>query len=107
MKNEIYLSTNELLEAVKALETFLNILRLVKGDKYYWKWAIIALHNSIPGFMVCALRGSSNLAVLTPECAKAWTDSDQNGKPYPEEKLDDFLNLYKKIKSNLMVQYTQ
>jgi len=107
MKKGIYIRTDELLEAIKALEVYLSNLRRVKRDRYYWKWAIIALHNSVQGFMVSALRGTNGLAVLTPECARAWMDAYRNRTPYPKEKLDDFLNLYKKIKSNLMLQYGQ
>jgi hypothetical protein len=104
MRKNIYLRTDELLESIKALEMFCNAIKWVKKDPYYWKWAIMALHNSIQGFMVCALRSSNGLAVLTTKCAKAWMEAYENETTYPEEKLDDFVNLYKKIKSNLMIQ---
>jgi len=105
MRKPIWLRTDELTESVKALEAFYSNIRRVNGDPYYWKWAVIALHNAVQGFMVCALRGSNNLAVLTPESAKEWMDAYRVGKPYPEERLDDFLNLYKKIKGHYMHQY--
>lgn len=106
MKDNYYLRTDELVEAVKGLEMFLSNIRKVKKDLYFWKWAIIALHNSVQGFMVCALRGTNGLSVLTPECAKAWLEAYENNTTYPKEiLLDDFLNLYKKIKGKYMLQY--
>lgn len=105
MKDNYYLRTDELVEAVKGLEMFLSNIRKVKKDLYFWKWAIIALHNSVQGFMVCALRGTNGIAVLTPECAKAWLEAYENNTTYPKEILDDFLNLYKKIKGNYMLRY--
>ena len=105
MNKPIWLRTDELTEAVNALDAFVSNLMRVMDDPYYWKWAIIALHNSTQGFMVCALRGTNNLAILTPKAAKKWMDAYEQHKPYPGEELDDFLNLYKKIKGNYMMQY--
>lgn len=78
MKDNYYLRTDELVEAVKGLEMFLSNIRKVKKDLYFWKWAIIALHNSVQGFMVCALRGTNGLSVLTPKCAEAWLEAYEN-----------------------------
>jgi hypothetical protein len=77
------------------------------GNTQYWKWVIIGLHNALNGFMVLALRGTNNLNVLTEKCAKQWLIAyySNNGK-YPEPKLDNFLNLYKKIKSGKMNLYS-
>lgn len=105
MNKPIWLSTDELTESVNALGAFISNLRRVKRDRYYWKWAIVALHNSAQGFMVCALRGTSNLAVLSPKAAKEWKEAYEQHKPDPREELDGFLNLYKKIKGNYMIQY--
>lgn len=105
MSKSIWLRTSELTEAVEGLDAYVSNLKNAKRDSYYWKWAIITLHNSLQGFMVCALRGTSNLAVLSAESAREWMDAFENNKPYPKEKLDDFLNLYKKIKGNYMLQY--
>jgi len=100
-----WLRTDEHTEAVMALEAFYSNLLQVERDLYYWKWAVIALHNSIQGFMVCALRGTSNFAILTPESAQEWMEAHEQAQPLPQEVLDDFLNLYKKIKGDLMIQY--
>jgi hypothetical protein len=56
--------------------------------------------------MVLALQGSHGLHVLRPEDATRWLEAHECGGPYPHDlKLDDFLALYKKIKSKLMLMY--
>lgn len=105
MSKPIWLRTNEHTEAVMGLEAFYSHLLRVKRDPYYWKWAVIALQNSVQGFMVCALRGTNNLAILTPKSAQQWVKARERGEPLSDEVLDGFLNLYKKIKGNLMIQY--
>jgi len=69
----------------------------VQEDDYNWKWAIIALHNSTQAFMVLALQGTSPLNVIK-DPQKSF-DAIQNGTDYPEDKLLNFLSLYRDIKS--------
>ncbi len=69
-------------------------------DIRMWRWVIIALHNAVQGFMVLSLRHGNGLAALTEESAAAWLAAyEANATTYPEEKLDSYLCLYKKIKS--------
>jgi len=100
--NRNFLKTNEHEEAVSSLEVFTISLENVSEDVYYWKWAILALHNSLQGFMVLALRGGNGILPLKDHIAEAWLKAYREGKDYPKEELDTFLNLYKKIKSNNM-----
>jgi hypothetical protein len=105
---EIELDIDEFHEAVLALDLMSEQLsKIVKsGDPYFWPWVIVALHNAIQGFMVLALRGTNNLAVLTEECAAEWLAAYERGDgKYPRQRLDEFLNLYKKIKSKAMNIY--
>lgn len=103
---ERWLRTNSFLETVSALETFTDELRLVGQDAYRWKWAILALHGALQGMMVLALQGSHGLHVLKEEDATRWLEAHARGGPYPTDlKLDDFLGLYDKIKSDLMLVY--
>jgi hypothetical protein len=97
MKEE-WLRTDETLEAVSALEMVATSLENVGNDWYQWKWAILALHNSLQGFMVLALRGGNGLNCLKDEIAEKWLRAYKTGGKYPKEKLDRFLNLYKKVK---------
>jgi hypothetical protein len=95
-----YLRTDEAEEAVSSLAATADFLTQVETDRYRWKWVILALHSAAQGFMVLALRGGNGLSALRDDVAEAWLDAYQNDKPYPEEKLDSFLGLYKKVKSN-------
>lgn len=100
---EHHLKTDEHEEAVFALESVAEWLNRVEGQINYWRWIVLAMHNAIQGFMVLALRGSDGLRPLRDKCANAWLKARrENGEP-PEEKLDSFLNLYKKIKSDRML----
>jgi len=104
---ENWLRTDEIQEAIISLEVVSIQLPKVSLDDHYWKWAIIGLHNALQGFMVLALQGSNYLNVLTDKCAREWLATYESGrKDYPEPKLDGFLNLYKKIKSERMNIYT-
>ena len=62
-----YLSTDTEREAVGALEATARFLEEVGTDPTMWKWAIIALHNAVQGFMVLALQGTWNVTVLRRE----------------------------------------
>lgn len=106
MAKEHYLKTNELNESVKALEIVAYFLPKVISENYFWKWIIIALHNAVQGFMVCALKGSNGLNVLKDNVKDKWLDAYRNNcGNYPIEILDTYLNLYKKTKGDMMVMY--
>lgn len=106
MKQEHWIKTDELNEAILALDILSEYLVKVLDDTYYWKWSIISLHNSLQGFMVCALRGSNGINVLNNDSVKEWIERHENGNGnYVIEKLDEFLNLYKKIKSDKMLMF--
>ncbi len=101
-----FVVTDEFEETVSALETTASELERAKADPYRWKWAILALHSALQGVMALALRGGNNLRVLKPEDAKRFLDAYDSGTPIPADlQMDDFLNLYKKIKSDIMLFY--
>lgn len=95
-----YLRTDEAEEAVSGLESTAEFLGMVRSDPYRWKWVILALHSAAQGFMVLALRGGNGLLALRDDVAAAWLEAYRNEGPFPIEKLDSFLNLYKKVKSD-------
>lgn len=97
--------TDETEEAVSALEALAEWTGKLLSDISYWKWVIIATHNATQGFMVLALRGTNRLTPLRDDIAKKWLEAHDNKTDYPIEKLDRFLSLYKKIKSDLMHFY--
>ncbi len=103
--SETWIRTDELTEATKSLDVLYKFLSCVADDSYYWKWCIIAIHNAMQGFMVCALTGSNGLNVLTKDSANAWIAALENGSAYPKEKLDSFLCLYEKTKGKRMLMF--
>ncbi|MCD8549072.1 MAG: hypothetical protein LRY74_01090 [Shewanella xiamenensis] len=99
----VWLRTDETEESVSALEMLRDSLVKVNEDVYQWKWAVIAAHNALQGFMVLALRNGNNLAVMSEKAAGQWLEAYREEKPLPEERLDSFLNLYKKIQGEYML----
>lgn len=95
-----YLRTDEREEAVRSLEWAEQQARSVADDPYLWKWVLIALHNAAQGFMVLALWNGNGLLALRDKVAAKWLAAYEKGGPFPIEKLDEFLNLYKKVKDN-------
>ncbi|MHB0918093.1 MAG: hypothetical protein ACYC1G_10000 [Thiobacillus sp.] len=100
---EHWLRTNEHEEAASALEAVAEWSERVERDIGYWRWVVLALHNTVQGFMVLALRGSDGLRPLRDDIAAKWLTAYQEGGQYPVEKLDSFLNLYKKVQSDSML----
>lgn len=68
------------------------------SDLHLWRWVIIALHNAAQGVMVLSLRHSNGLLALTDESYVSWVSAYEKNKTLPPEKLDTYLNLYKKVK---------
>ncbi len=102
---EHWLKTNEHEEAVSALEMAAEFSGRIQEQVDSWRWVVLALHNSLQGFMVLALRGTDGLRPLRDDIAKKWLAAHRKKGEYPVEKLDSFLNLYKKIKSKKMLFY--
>ena len=94
-----WLRTDEHEEAVRSLEWVAALSRTVETDAYTWKWIIIALHNATQGFMVLALWDGTGLRALRDNIAAKWLKAYRSGGDYPIEKLDEFSNLYAKVKS--------
>jgi hypothetical protein len=105
---ERWFRTDEAEETLSALEIVADALLRVRSNLYQWKWAILALHGAVQGFMVLALRGSNGLHALRDEDAQRWLEAHDRGEPYPTNlKLDDFLSLYDKIKGERMLFFVE
>ncbi len=106
----IWLRTDEKEQAINALQEVKDHLTKIEteDDLYSWKWIILALHNALQGFMVWALRHGHDRDVIREKF------DGKSGKHYrqlydewvegkdvqiPNDLLDTFLGLYKKIKS--------
>ena len=98
MRRVRYLRTDEQEEAVRSLEWAALQAQSLLDDHCNWKWVLISLHNATQGFMVLALWKGNGLLTLNAKTAKQWLQAHAEKIPYPEDKLDNFLNLYDKIK---------
>lgn len=98
-RNFHWLRTNEREDAVRSLEWCAEIAKTVRADPHSWKWLLLSLHNAVQGYMVVALEKGNGLLALRPRVAEKWLAAFRGDGPYPVEKLDDFLPLYKKIKT--------
>ena len=105
MQEQSHLKTNTENEAFRALGFVAHHARLARKDAYHWKWVLIGLHNALQSLMVLALAHGSGLRVLKNQIAENWLAAYRSGGPYPEEKLDPFLNLFRKIQGNDMRFY--
>lgn len=103
IKHVTWLTINGIQEAHKSLKMANLFLAHTDEDKYFWKWMLVALHNSLQGFMASSLKGEDGLTPMKEKVAQKWIEAYKNGKPLPREELDTFLNLYKKIKSERML----
>lgn len=99
-----FIRTDEHVEAISALETVADGLGRVQDDPYRWKWVILALHSTVQGMMVLALKGANGLRVPKSEDAERRLAADDNGERGPENvKMDSFLDLYEKTKDDHMM----
>lgn len=70
LMNEGFLNLNEETNAYDSLEKFSFFLEKTKEDPTFWKWAIVALHNTLYGLMILVLKGTTSLNVINPKKTK-------------------------------------
>ena len=97
------LEYNEEIDAVVSLELLAEYLPKALLITHNWKWVILSLHSALQGFMVLTLQSTNFLNVLTEESARDWLEAyEGNASPSSPPRLDYFMNLYSKIKSDTM-----
>jgi len=101
-----WLEIDNLRNAILSLEFSVECLEKVHENNFNWKWVIIGIHNAFQSYMVLALRGSNPVNIMREKDAEEWLKAYEEKSKLPEYKLDTFLNLYKKIKSDRMMMYT-
>lgn len=97
------LLTDERKECYLSLKFTYEMLQKCRDDSYYWKWVIIGIHNSLQNFMVTALRDTSGTNILKDNLQAKYYDSLRKGDYNVKEILNNFLNLYRDIKSDEML----
>jgi len=96
------LHTTSIHDAVQSLSLARELLPRAANHIDAWKWIVISLHNAVQGFMVLALKNSNSISVLRPSNSCGETDTT-----HVSDQLVDFLELYKRVKSETWVnQFT-
>lgn len=94
----MYLRTDEEAEAANAMHMAAEFASQVQTNLHMWRWIIIATHNATQGAMVLSLRHGNGLLALSDESYAAWVHAYEKKEAPPPEKLDTYLNLYRKVK---------
>jgi len=55
----VWLRLDEKINAIDNLDKAYNYIREAESDTMAWKWAIMALHNALYGFAICACAGTN------------------------------------------------
>jgi len=100
-----YLRTDHWIDAVSSLEAAHEFSAQAASDERFWKWLLIAVHSSVQGFMALALERGNSLLVMRDDVLSKWQKAHEAGTPYPDEKMDFFLSLYEKVKSDAVCGY--
>jgi hypothetical protein len=104
--DNIRLNTDERNDAIASLKLYIYAINRCREELSYWKWAVISLHSVAQTIMAIHLGSGNNLLVMRQKDAEIWLNAHDDGNPYPDTKMDTFLNLYKKIKHHAILGYT-
>jgi hypothetical protein len=102
---ETWLRTDEREDILASLRMASSSCETAVDDLTAWKWIVVGTHSTLQGAMALHLGFGNDLLVASPEDAAAWLDAHENGAPYPEMMMDDFLSLYKKLKKHNILGY--
>jgi len=101
-----YLQTSHWTDAVTSLEAAHEFVERITVAPHYWKWLIVAVHSAVQGFMALALEQGNSLLVMTDDRRVKWLRAHEKGEePYPDDRMDAFLSLYEKVKSDDVCRY--
>lgn len=102
---DAYLRTSHWTDAVTSLEAAHDFTGRVAVAPHYWKWVVIAVHSGVQGLMALALEQGNSLLVMNDDRRAKWLRAYEKGDPYPEDRMDTFLSLYEKVKSDEVCRY--
>lgn len=100
-----YLQTNHWVDTVSSLEAANDFALQAMTDERYWKWLLIAQHSAVQGFMALALEQGNALLVMRDDVRRKWFQAHEKGTEYPDDRMDYFLSLYDKVKSDVVCLY--
>ena len=97
---QTFMRTDERKDIISSITLFIDALNKVDEDASYWKRAVISLHSAIQSIMAFHLGFGNSLLVMSQKDAEAWLLAHHEQSTYPETQMDNFLNLYKKLKKH-------
>lgn len=100
-----HLHTDHWADAVCSLEAADEFAARALTDERFWKWLLIALHSAVQGFMALALEQGNSLLVMRDDVRRKWLEAHEQGAAYPDDRMDYFLALYEKVKSDVVCRY--
>jgi len=77
-KEDYYFRIDERQNTFDSLQKTKVFLDKIDEDEFYWKWAMLALHNTLYGSMILALLGSNSARVKDERKNKKDVKSDKN-----------------------------
>lgn len=87
-------------DAQASLDQFCASLERTKDDESAWKFALIAVHSALQGYICIALRNGNSFQTWNERHLKKWLDAYDKGGDLPDTKLDFFMELYEKAFSD-------
>ena len=92
-----YVRFDEIENVLSSLDLLAILAPLVKKRQAFWKWIIVAAHDSVQGALVCAIADSTGTSVLDKKSARKVLEwFDDTSKEYPGEWMADFNTLLKR-----------
>jgi hypothetical protein len=96
-----YISFDRQDDALIALELFCDSIEKAPRDLRCWKYAILAMHSALQGFICISISNGNSLLTLKKHHMKKWLEAYEKDEDYPETQLDYFMDLFdKRFSSN-------
>jgi hypothetical protein len=94
-----FLYFDEIEDVLSSLDLLALTVPLVKRQRSYWKWVMVAAHSSLQGAMICALRDTAGISVLERDCGREMLEwfHHREDEP-PNERLADFGTLLRRCR---------
>src|SRR5690348_737558 len=83
-------------DAVESLAAAADFFERATSNPSYWKWAVVALHSAVQGFLVLSLDQGNGLLVQKPSRAKEILAVLQGCPGRLDPYMDNFMGLYRK-----------
>jgi hypothetical protein len=97
---EGYINFDRFSDAIASLEQLCDTLERAHDSDQPWKFAVIASHCAMQGFMCIALHNGNSFETWKTNHYKKWQKAYDAGEDLPDPHLDFFLELYGKLFPN-------